>query len=418
MEKVVRFNSIIQDVRKVNPLFSRAKAYVLYAGQNRNNSYIDKDAVNKSLHTIYNIPIVGEFLEHKDNFGGHGGKLEITDEKIEWKMTTMPYGVIPESAEIYWENVTEKDGTINEYLVVDGIYLWSSRFEELNMLKEEKYNQSMEIEIENGHFAIINGRETFKIDEFTFSALCILGIDKDGEGHVEPCFESSSIVAYSLDKDEFKKQFTQMIAELKFSLQDQEGGNKVEEKLEFNETVEVEEEITETVTEEVDNTDTEEVFETVEDVVEETEIVEVVEETETVEETTEEVEEIDYQSKFEELEKEFTKLKENFSNLETEIVDLREFKSTKLAEERNQAENDLFERFTAELTEEEIAQVKEKSSEFTLEQLEEKLFTLVGKKKATFSKQVKKEKQSIKIELDFEQKDTNPYGNLFDNIGK
>ena len=413
MEKVVKFNATIQDIKRINPLFSRGKVYVLYTGHNRNNSYLSKESVERSLHTIYNIPIVGEFYEEKNNFGGHGGKLEITEEDIKWTMTTIPYGVVPESAEIYWENVTEKDGTVNEYLVVDGIYLWSSRFEELDLLKEDKYNQSMEINIEQGNFAIIDGKETFKIDEFTFSALCILGIDKEGEGHVEPCFESSSIVAYSLDKDEFKRQFTQMIAELKFSLKEQKGGTDVEEKLK-----QTTEDVIETTDEEVEETVTtdevvEESYETETEEVEEQE--EVTDSEEVVEET---VDVIDYQSKFEDLEKEFNQLKDTYTSLENEIKELREFKANKLAEERTLAENEIYDRFTSELTEEEIADVKETASQFTLEQLEEKLFTLVGKKKATFSKNVKREKQSIKINLDNNENELSPYGNLFDKINK
>ncbi|WP_251398419.1 hypothetical protein [Ureibacillus chungkukjangi] len=208
---------------------------------NRNNSFLTTDAINNAIPTLYNIPIVGEYIEDRDNFGGHGGKLEITDTKIKYKITTKPYGVIPESAEVYWEDVTEADGNTRSYLVVDGIYLWSGRYEELNtLLEEEKFGQSMEIQVENGNFAVIDGQETFKIDEFIFSALCILGIDKgdNPDDHVEPAFESASISVYELDKDNFKSEFNQMIAELKFSLQLQEGGKKVEEvKQDFKEQV-------------------------------------------------------------------------------------------------------------------------------------------------------------------------------------
>ena len=111
-------------------------------------------------------------------------------------------------------------------------------------------------------------------------------------------------------------------------------------------------------------------------------------------------------------------LEEKFTSLESETAQLREFKANKLAEERTLAENEIYERFTSELTEEEIADVKETASQFTLEQLEEKLFTLVGKKKATFSKNIKREKQSIKINLDNTENELSPYGNLFDKINK
>ena len=93
----------------------------------------------------------------------------------------------------------------------------------------------------------------------------------------------------------------------------------------------------------------------------------------------------------------------DFSVLNDEVVDLREFKATKLADERAADEAKLFESFEEALGEDEINKVKETSSEFTLEQLEEKLFTLVGRKKFSATKQPKKEKQSIKVPLDYEQ---------------
>lgn len=229
-EKNIRFNSTVTEVEKINPLFSRASIRALYVGCNRNGSHFSKEVVEDAIKTIYNVPIVGEYLEEKDNFGGHGGELVIKDDEISLKVTTMPYGVIPESATVRWEIIQEKDGTYNEYLIIDGAYLWSGRYEELNGLLENSYGQSMEIEVVNGNFGIVDGVETFKVDEFIFSAFCILGIDKNGEGHVEPAFESANIETYSLNKDEFKKEFNKMIAELKFSLT--KGGEEMTEKIE------------------------------------------------------------------------------------------------------------------------------------------------------------------------------------------
>ncbi|MBL4950994.1 hypothetical protein JK635_01910 [Neobacillus sp. YIM B02564] len=124
------------------------------------------------------------------------------------------------------------------------------------------------------------------------------------------------------------------------------------------------------------------------------------------------------------LEQSFTKEKETvtnklnevtkkFTTLEEEVKSLREFKELKITEERVNKETELFDSFSAELTEEELQPLKETASEFTLEQLEEKLFTLVGKKKANFSKQHKKEKQPIKIEVKEYKEDSLPYGGIF-----
>lgn len=109
-------------------------------------------------------------------------------------------------------------------------------------------------------------------------------------------------------------------------------------------------------------------------------------------------------------------LQQNFTTLEEEAKTLRQFKEEKLSAERLEKETEIYESFSTELTEEEMQVVKDNSSEFTLEQIEEKLFTLVGKKKASFSKQPKKEKQStVKIEVEKEDNGKpSPYGGLFE----
>lgn len=196
------------NIEEINPLFSKVKIKIAYTGINRNNSYISKDAFEKALPTIYNCPIIGEFIETTDDFGSHGGKIEISDQGIKYIQTTKPYGVINENSEITWEDVIEEDGTINTYLCATG-YLWTGRYDELETVIKNSKSQSMEIEISNGNFQDINGQKVFAIEDFIFSAFCILG------DSTEPCFESSEITSYNFNKDEFKKEFTQMLIELK-----------------------------------------------------------------------------------------------------------------------------------------------------------------------------------------------------------
>jgi hypothetical protein len=83
--------------------------------------------------------------------------------------------------------------------------------------------------------------------------------------------------------------------------------------------------------------------------------------------------------------KENESIKSEFSKLEEEVTGLREFKSTKLSEERSNAENEIFDKFSSELTEDEMKPIKDKSTEYSLEDLEDKLFALAGRKKVKFS---------------------------------
>ncbi len=240
----MRFEVKALNVEKINPLFSQCKIRILYPGLNRNNSYMSKEVIEDAIPSIYGIPIVGEFKEEDKNFGGHGGEIDFLGDEIRWKITTMPYGFIPREANVYWEDVEEDSGEIREYLAVDGAYLWTGRYPEAKMLIEQEFNQSMEIDITKGKYSTFDGHKAYEINEFLFSALCILGISKesDPDGHVEPCFESASIVAYHLDEDEFKSRFTQMVSELKFSLninKNTQGGKEVDEILEMLESYNV-----------------------------------------------------------------------------------------------------------------------------------------------------------------------------------
>lgn len=174
-----------------------------------------------------------------------------------------------------------------------------------------------------------------------------------------------------------------------FNTNQQKGGNKMEDTQEKVETTEAQES-QESTQEEFVETET-----TASDEVEkELEIkVEVGEESETDENVEDNRDKtLDYQveyeslkGKYEALESEFTTLKESFATTETELTELREFKATRLQEDRTNAENEIFEKFSTELNEDELKPVKDKVSEYSLEDLEDKLFALAGRKKVKFS---------------------------------
>src|SRR5690606_18832869 len=97
---------------------------------------------------------------------------------------------------------------------------------------EKAKGQSMEIEVTNGEW--MEEEEAYRIDNFIFSALCILGDD------VSPAFEDASISAYSLKDPTFQLEFAAMMDDLKTS-QNKEGTQmeKIKELLEkYSTTVE------------------------------------------------------------------------------------------------------------------------------------------------------------------------------------
>ena len=380
--KTLHFQSTIVESEKINPLFTRVKIHVAYENENRNNSFISRETFNNAASSAKFCPIVGEFSEPLDDFLGHGGKVEIRDDSVKFVRTTIPYGCIGTETPT-WETVVGDDGTEKEYFTLIG-YVWSGRYPELETLVDKPKNQSMEIEVIDGDFENIDGKKLYVIQDMVFSGFCILG------DNVEPCFENSTISTYSLDKDHFKQEFNQMIAELKYTIQKEliesglKGGNKVEEVKEelVQEEFEVKEE---SPSEEVFEQETTEEMPMHDDMMGGDEKEEMMEVKETEPDGDEEGQDTDNDGdgkdeKYELLESELNSLKESYSLLESEVLDLREFKSEKLRAEKEVQINAVFESVSSKLTEDELAPFKEKAFEMEVEDLKKELFALIGQK--------------------------------------
>ena len=188
MPKVLNFNSMVSDYEIVNPEFARVKVYVCYTGKNRNMSSIDERVLEKMSQSIYGVPMVAEYDKEHNCFKGHGGKVEITDEGIDFVETTVPYGFVDPKTPVFYEEVTELDGITKHNYLCCYAYLWYKRYPEVESVlrnqDNKKIGQSMEIQVdsyeidEDGYCVIKDGY---------FSALAMLG--------VEPCFESASVTS-------------------------------------------------------------------------------------------------------------------------------------------------------------------------------------------------------------------------------
>ena len=404
-KKLLDFQANISDVKQINPLFSTCKVRVLYTGKNRNMSIITKDAVEKALPTLKNIPIVGEFSEPLGDYKGHGGAIDLDSYK--YIHTTKPYGVVPESATYEWEEVRGR-----EYLTISGCYLWTGRYEEAYSVIEKGKGQSMEIEVSDGKW--VEEEDAYRIDSFTFSALCILGDD------VEPAFEDANITAYSFDKDSFKKEFSTMLDELKESLSQKKEGNTVLKELLKKYSLTVEDLTAKGINfNEVSEDDLEakiiEAFEIVENPEDKPEDKQNPEDKPNPDDKPEDKpEDVDFEAKVKDLEADLVSANEQISTLKTEVESLREFKlNTEKAEHKASADG-LFSKF--QLSEDDVAGLDIHA--FSLDEIEEKCYAIIGKKLASnknFSKGNGKE--NIKLNLGGKKDDEDNksvYGGLFE----
>lgn len=420
------FEMTIFDVVDLNKSFAAAKCLVCYTGRNRNYSDIGRQKIIDAIPSIKNIPVIGRYDVDKDDFGSHDVKVVNKKDGIDIVNATIPFGVVPESAN-QWFETRIVNGEEKECFFTD-VVLWKRQHGYEHIANAGTISESMEIDVSE---YMIDQDGYCIIDKFQFEALCLLGES------VTPCFENACVQMYSNEiVSDFKLQFSEMLREFKelnqssttvtdvtmeVDIDKNNGGSTMAEEIK-NEVVD---EVTETVVEE---TLEETVKNTVEDVAEEV-VEESTDETteeivdETVEEhkedtpTEEVVEEATEETVVEESNEDYSvlysELKEKYDALENEVVSLREYKQTKESEERKCAEDALFADYEETIGEtEEFKSLKEKASEFSLDALKKECLCIVGMYSMTNKTKETNKSDSLKFSLEPEVSEDEPYGGL------
>lgn len=194
------FNSALKNIMSCNESFDQGVLRIAYHGENRNGSYISKEVFEKCLPSMYNVPVVANYMRDDDMIGGHDIEIVRKDNFPKMVNITHPVGVVPESASNWWELVTEEDGAIHEYLCTD-VLLWKRQEAYEKIVSDGIVYESMEIKVKEDH--LDNGM--YVIDDFEFLAFCLLG-------NCEPCFESASLATFS--SDAFTSELYAMLEEV------------------------------------------------------------------------------------------------------------------------------------------------------------------------------------------------------------
>jgi hypothetical protein len=118
------------------------------------------------------------------------------------------------------------------------------------------------------------------------------------------------------------------------------------------------------------------------------------------------LEKSEIQGNLDKLNTDFTKLQEDYSSLEEKANELENFKLSSMQKEREEAEEVLFNSFSKELTDDEMSPIKEKKSELSLDEIEEKLFALAGRKKTKLDFSKTPEDKPIRFSLPVDNKPT------------
>ncbi len=240
----------------INPLMSKCEIKVLYLGNNRNGTSINRAAAIEMAKTLRGAPIVGYYKTEKNDFFDHGEQIIYDGDGVHFNTLTKPYGFVSPDANVWFqefEETLETGETIQRtYLMTTG-YLWTGQYQEAQqVLNDGGKPQSMELDKNSmtGFWSKEDNSEMefFIINDAVFSKLCILGDD------VEPCFEGSSITApnissnFSLD-DNFKRTLYQMMKELQYALQggsETVGDEQKKKSIDSSVVTEIEEELDQT----------------------------------------------------------------------------------------------------------------------------------------------------------------------------
>ena len=415
------------NITSISPFASKCEIKVLYLGQNRNRTFVDKAVATEMAQTLPGCPIVGYFSEKEEDFRDHGEQMIIDGDGVKFKCLTVPYGFVAPDAKVWFKEFEDTDDfgntEIRTYLMTEG-YLWTHQYEEAKKVINEGRPQSMELDKNSlkGQWSTDSnkGVDFFIINDAIFTKLCILGDD------VEPCFEGAEVTSPNVSAnftkdDDFSKTLFSMMEELKTLTYSLKEINKGGEEMPGTENVAVEPSTTEVENnaaeteftniensqENLDNagqSSTEENQNTVEDQFvkkndddekkEEKEDDKASNDSDSKEEekkdetdSKDEKEEDDdkkkkysLEEKFALLEQQFNELNEKYAALEKENAELTSFKLNI----ENEQKDALIKQFYM-LSEEDMKDVIENKSNYTLDEIESKLAVICYHKKVNFA---------------------------------
>ena len=337
-----------------NERFLKLRVKVMHTGLNLNNSVFGLEAVEAAKSTLANIPLLA-FIKKVDgddsqsDFAGHEYEIRITENDMKFVYLGRPIGIIPETNNYALE--TDEEGKI--FVVVDA-YVWkdyaNSALDILN--RDEVKKVSMEVIIDEYEWQ--SDYSYVDILAYKYTGVALLGEDVR-EAMIGA---KAEVVKFSADS------ISTMMQELKTALAAFSANEPEEEK--------EEEEVVETQMSVNDSEDTTEEF--TENKIDEPAAAE-----EPVEEMSAEpeIDEPTSTSTHRDFESEINALTEQINQLTLENNELKEYKANIEAEKLQIAKDALFAEFE-DLDEEEIAPLKEQN--FSLEDLEIRLFALRGKK--------------------------------------
>lgn len=387
--------------KQLNDQFSLFKCWVAGIGKNRNYSYISKNSMDKALPTLSYSPVVGHLIQGEDGkyrLGSHDAVFDL--DKWEFVPLTTPVGVV--MADSFDYEVVEEYGKEVEYVTAN-LILWTGRYPELFdcQYSDEIYcAESMEIDVSQFRPWDEDSNYTELLD-FKFSALCLLGKSDDKELNNEPCFISSRLEPINFNADEFAIQLNELKEEIHkcFAKEGETMEDNKDAVLGFEGDV-----TTSNETEE--STETETAAE-----------IEIVAEADMTAETIE-TETVDYEAMYNEAQNTIAALTEQIAELTATVDSLTPYKLASEKAEREKAEGEVFAKYDGHIGDmDEYKALKEKSDEYSIDELDKECLILVGKFAMRTPVETKQEETKSTIQFALDNEETKPktrYGDVYE----
>ena len=180
------------DIEEINNGdFLKLKLYAISDTVNRNGSEFLREGFEESIPTIYNKPILAYFNKKMDDAEEHNSRVDVDRYgdvfyDYDYDGAEKPVGVIPESAEIYVEQLDGKN-----WVVINSAYIWTEYNKRLIDVIKRQITKKVSVEIESVDSWEENGVEKIRI--WKFLGITILGKDKFGNP-IEEGIEGAKLV--------------------------------------------------------------------------------------------------------------------------------------------------------------------------------------------------------------------------------
>lgn len=191
MKKIFSIDVSKIDIEELNNKdFMKLKIYAISDGVNRNNSEFLYEGFEESINTMYNKPILAYYNSDLDDTEAHNSKLNIDEDGIysdyQYEGGERPVGVIPESANIYIEEIDNK-----KWIVIDGCIIWTEYNRQLYKLIKKQLKKKVSVEVEVLDYYDDDGVSKFK--SWKFLGITILGKDPSDGSIVEEGIEGAHL---------------------------------------------------------------------------------------------------------------------------------------------------------------------------------------------------------------------------------